>query len=168
MATYKDYKISVYDDFFTQEETFKQLSKYIPKDKKVYMPFYSPYSNCNELLGKYIDNEIIYEDKDFFDYKITDGIVCDNPPFSSKQKILKKLYEDDVAFMLILPISTLAYRYFRIFNKEQIQICLFNGRQNFNKCDDKGVINKTKNHSAFDTCVICYKMNLPSDIIFLD
>lgn len=168
MATYKDYKISVYDDFFTKEETFKQLSNYIPKGKKIYMPFYSPYSNCNELLGKYIDNEIIYEDKDFFDYKITDGIVCDNPPFSSKQKILKKLYEDDVAFMLILPISTLAYKYFRMFNKEQIQICLFNGRQNFNKCDDKGVINKSKNQSAFDTCVICYKMNLPSDIIFLD
>ena len=55
-----------------------------------------------------------------------------------------------------------------MFNKEQIQICLFNGRQNFNKCDDKGVINKSKNQSAFDTCVICYKMNLPSDIIFLD
>ena len=70
--------------------------------------------------------------------------------------------------MLIVPISTLAYKYFRMFNKEQIQRCLFNGRQNFNKCDDKGVINKSKNQSAFDTCVICYKMNLPSDIICLD
>ena len=30
------------------------------------MPFYSPYSKCNEYLGKYIDNEIVYEDKDFF------------------------------------------------------------------------------------------------------
>ena len=90
METYKDYNISVYDDFFTKEETFKQLSNYIPKDKKIYMPFYSPYSNCNELLGKYIYNEIVYEDKDFFDYKITDVIVCNNPTFSCKKKILRK------------------------------------------------------------------------------
>ena len=91
MATFKDYQPIKFDDFFTQENTFKQMSKFIPKDKKIYMPFYSPHSNCNELLGKYIDNEIIYEDKDFFSYKITDGIICDNPPFSIKKKNIRKI-----------------------------------------------------------------------------
>ncbi len=116
MATFKDYQPKTHDDFFTQEDTFKQISKYVPKDKKIYMPFYSPYSRCNILLGKHIDNEIVYEDKDFFSYKITDGIICDNPPFSIKQKILKKLFEDDTPFMLILPNSSLYYKYFRIIN----------------------------------------------------
>jgi len=91
MATFSHYQPKVYDEFFTKENTFKQLAPFIPKNKKIYMPFYSKYSKCNELLGKYIDNKIIYEDKDFFTYKITDGIICDNPPFAIKKKILNKL-----------------------------------------------------------------------------
>jgi len=168
MATYKDYQPNKYDDFFTKEETFKQISKYIPTDKKIYMPFYSPYSKCNELLKKYIDNEIIYEDKDFFSYKITDGIICDNPPFSIKQKILKKLYEDDTPFMLILPISSICYKYFRIFNKSNIQIIILNGRPKYTKCNRDGELDNGKSSPTFDSCVFCYKINLKHDIIFAE
>tara|TARA_Y100001973_G_C5160574_1_gene313286 strand:+ start:870 stop:1376 length:507 start_codon:yes stop_codon:yes gene_type:complete len=168
MATYRDYNISKFDDFFTQESTFKQIAPFIPKNKKIYMPFYSKYSKCNELLSKHIDNEIIYEDKDFFSYKITDGIVCDNAPFSLKKEILNKLFNDDTPFMLVLPISTLAYKYFRIFNNSNIQILLFNGRQKFNKCDSNGNVNNGKVSPAFDTVVVCYKIGLEKDLIFLN
>ena len=40
MATYRDYQPNEYDDFFTREDTWKQLSSFVPKDKKIYMPFY--------------------------------------------------------------------------------------------------------------------------------
>tara|TARA_Y100000004_G_C8806602_1_gene365768 strand:+ start:61 stop:567 length:507 start_codon:yes stop_codon:yes gene_type:complete len=166
MATYRDYQPSIHDDFFTKEETFKQIAPFIPKDKKVYMPFYSPYSKCNEYLGKYIDNEIVYEDKDFFSYKITDGIICDNPPFSIKQKILKKLFEDDTPFMLILPISSICYKYFRLYQNTDLQIIIFNGRPKYNKCNSDGVIYDGKSSPAFDSVVFCYKIGLEKDIIF--
>lgn len=168
MATFKDYQPKTHDDFFTQEDTFKQISKYIPKDKKIYMPFYSPYSRCNILLGKYIDNEIVYEDKDFFSYKITDGIICDNPPFSIKQKILKKLFEDDTPFMLILPISSICYKYFRIYNKTNLQMIILNGRPKYNKCNTEGEIDNGKASPSFDSCVFCYKIGLENDITFVD
>jgi hypothetical protein len=168
MASFRDYQPVEFDDFFTQENTFKQIAPFIPKNKKIYMPFYSPYSKCNELLGKYIDNEIIYEDKDFFSYKITEGVVCDNPPFSLKQKILKKLLEDDTPFMLILPISTLSYKYFRMFNNSNIQILLFNGRPKYCKCNKEGVIDNGKSSPAFDSIVICYKIGLQKDLMFME
>jgi hypothetical protein len=168
MATFRDYQPVKFDDFFTQENTFKQISKFIPKDKKIYMPFYSPYSKCNELLGKYIDNEIVYEDKDFFSYNITDGIIVDNPPFSIKQSILKKLYEDDTPFMLILPISSICYKYFRMFNEGDIQMLIFNGRPKYNKCNIDGVIDAGKSSPAFDSAVFCYKIGLKKDLIFMD
>tara|TARA_R110000772_G_scaffold177208_4_gene288825 strand:- start:708 stop:1214 length:507 start_codon:yes stop_codon:yes gene_type:complete len=168
MATFRDYQPVKFDDFFTQENTFKQISKFIPKDKKIYMPFYSPYSKCNELLGKYIDNEIVYEDKDFFSYNITDGIIVDNPPFSIKQSILKKLYEDDTPFMLILPISSICYKYFRMFNDGDIQMLIFNGRPKYNKCNTEGVIDNGKSSPAFDSAVFCYKIGLKKDLIFMD
>tara|TARA_R110000803_G_C11814469_1_gene301131 strand:- start:7 stop:513 length:507 start_codon:yes stop_codon:yes gene_type:complete len=168
MATYQDYQPVKFDDFFTQENTFKQMSKFIPKDKKIYMPFYSPHSNCNELLGKYIDNEIIYEDKDFFSYKITDGIICDNPPFSIKKKILEKLFKDETPFMLILPISSICYKYFRMFNEGDIQMLIFNGRPKYNKCNTKGIIDSGKSSPAFDSAIFCYKIGLEKDLIFMD
>jgi hypothetical protein len=166
MASYKDYQPHIHDDFFTKEQTFKQIAPFIPKDKKVYMPFYSPYSNCNELLGKHINNEIIYEDKDFFSYKITDGLICDNPPFSIKQKILKKLFEDDTPFMLILPVSTLCYKYLRIFDNTNLQLIILNGRPTYTKCNNKGELDNSKSSPAFDSCVFCYKIGLEKDINF--
>ena len=169
MATYKEYKISKYDDFFTREETWKSIASYIPEDKKVYMPFYSPYSNCNELLGKDIKNETVYEDRDFFTYTITDGIVVDNPPFSTKKQILEKLLNDSVPFMLILPVSTICYKYFQKFKDSNIQLLIFNGRQGFSKCNpDSGEINdNNKSNPAFDCVVVCNNMKLTNDINFI-
>ena len=166
MATYISYQPNQYDDFFTREDTWKQIAPFIPADKKIYMPFYSPHSNCNELLGKYIDNEIVYADKDFFSYKISDGIICDNPPFSIKQKILKKLYEDDTPFMLILPISCICYKYFRCFTNTNIQMILFRGRPSFIKCDNEGNLRDEKKSPAFDSFVLCYKIGLEQCVNF--
>ena len=96
MATYNEYKLKINDDFFTTEDTFIQISKivnkYINPNLIVSMPFYSPYSKCNELLGKHIKNKIIYQDEDFFKNDRGD-IIIDNVPFSIKKDILKKCLE---------------------------------------------------------------------------
>lgn len=168
MATFKDYQTKKNDDFFTKDNEWKTISRLIPKDKKIYMPFYSPYSKCNELLGQYISNEIVYEDKDFFTYKITDGIVVDNPPFSNKKDILKKLVDDDVPFMLLLPVSSMCYKYFReVFNNTNIQFVIMDKRPNFIKCNSNGDLTENNKSAAFDCIWFCYKMNLDHDITFL-
>ncbi len=169
MATFKDFQPIKNDDFFTKDREWKNISKLIPEDKKVYMPFYSPYSKCNELLGQYISNEIVYEDKDFFSYKITDGIVVDNPPFSNKKDILKKLVEDDTPFMLLLPVSSMCYKYFRntFEKKNELQFVIMENRPSFIKCNSNGDLTDDNKSSAFDCIWFCYKMNLENDITFL-
>ena len=69
MAVYNDFKPKKYDDYFTKETEWEQIAPHIPKNKIVSMPFYSPYSKCNVLLGKYINNRIIYRNEDFFKNK---------------------------------------------------------------------------------------------------
>ena len=166
MATYSDYKISNHDDFFTREEEWIQISKFIPHKKVISMPFYSPYSKCNKLLEKYIDNKIIYRNEDFFEYDRGD-IVVDNPPFSKKKEIINKLVERNKPFMLIVPISTIAYNYTKKL-KEHLQLLIFKKRPRFIKCDAKtGKLKDDNKSPAFDSCVICWKMNLKNDIIFL-
>ena len=166
MATYSDYKISNHDDFFTREEEWIQISKFIPHKKVISMPFYSPYSKCNKLLEKYIDNKIIYRNEDFFEYDRGD-IVVDNPPFSKKKEIINKLVERNKPFMLIVPISTIAYNYTKKL-KEHLQLLIFKKRPRFIKCDAKtGKLKDDNKSPAFDSCVICWKMNLKKDINFL-
>ena len=167
MATYSDWKPSKHDDYFTRDEEWEQIAKYIPKNKIVSMPFYSPYSKCNELLGKYIDNKIIYMDEDFFEND-RGQLVCDNPPFGLKKKIILKLVERNKQFMLIVPISTIAYNYAKVL-KNHLQLLIFKSRPKYMKCDTKtGKINfNDKKQPAFDSCVICWKMNLKNDINFI-
>lgn len=167
MATYSDYKISNYDDFFTREEEWIQISKFVPHKKVISMPFYSPHSKCNELLGKHIDNKIIYKNEDFFEFDRGD-IVVDNPPFSKKKKIILKLVERNKPFMLIVPISTIAYNYAKVL-KKHLQLLIFKSRPKYIKCNTKtGKLNtNNKKNPAFDSCVICWKMNLKNDINFL-
>lgn len=167
MATYSDYKIQKYDDFFTRDEEWQQIAPYIPSKKIISMPFYSPYSKCNELLGKYVKNKIIYQDEDFFDFDRGD-IVIDNPPFSIKGKIIQELHKRKKPFMLIVPISTLAYQYTKIL-KDDVQVLIFKKRPKYIKCDANNGKLKIDNKSpAFDSCVLCYKMQFNKDIIFLE
>ena len=167
MATYSEYKLTKNDDFFTREEEWEQIAPYIPTNKIISMPFYSPYSQCNKLLGKYIDNKIIYQDEDFFKNDRGD-IVVDNPPFSKKKQIIEELYKRDKPFMLIVPVSTISYNYTKIL-KDHLQLMIFKRRPRYIKCDvNTGKVKQDKKSPAFDSCVICWKMNLDSDIIFLD
>jgi len=172
MASYKDYNPRKNDDFFTTETLWKQISKYIPKNKIVSMPFYSPYSKCNELLGRYIDNEIIYQDEDFFEYDRGE-IVCDNPPFSNKKNILHKLVQRNKPFMLILPISTLCYKYFRELFKstnDELQLLIPSKRPNYIFCNPNTGETILKNKSSpFDSFICCWKMKIEgTQIIFME
>jgi len=175
MATYKDYQPNKNDDFFTTEKSWLQISKIINKyiDPKliVSMPFYSPYSKCNEILGKYIKNKIIYQDEDFFNFDRGD-IVIDNPSFSNKSDILETLYKRNKPFMLILPVSSMCYKYYRnIFkdNEKDISFLIFNGRPNYIKCDPKtGSLREDGKSPAFDSIIFCYKIELPNNIMFLE
>ena len=164
MATYSDYQPTTFDDFFTKEETWKQIAKYIPKDKVISMPFYSPYSKCNEWLGKYIDNKIIYQDEDFFEFD-RGNLVCDNPPFSIKKDVINKLVERDRPFMLIVPVSTICYNYCKIL--KNIQILIPQKRVSYLKCDKNGTVKDHQKNCAFESIILCWKMNLEKDITFM-
>ena len=167
MTTYKDYQPNTHDDFFTESNLWKEISPYIPKNKVISMPFYSPYSKCNELLGKYVDNKIIYQEEDFFDNDRGD-IVVDNPPFSIKKSILLELYNRKKPFMLILPIASICYKYFRVFKEEDIQILIPEERPKYTYCNPKtGLIRHSNKAPPFDTCVFCWKIGLPKSVNFL-
>ncbi len=155
MAIYSHYQPKIYDNFDTPIKVWKDIEKYIPKDKKIWCPFYN---NGNHTL-KELGFDVIHEDRDFFTYqpKIYD-IIVDNPPYSIKRQILQRLSILDKPFILIMPVSTICYKYFKQY-RDKIQIIVPPSRYNFAP--------EKKSSATFDTLFYCYKMNLPRDIIWL-
>ena len=97
---------------------------------------------------------------DFFETNKGEVIVS-NPPFSIKGKVLKRLYELDKPFIVILPISTLSQIQFKKYFADKIQIIIPKKRIQFMKGSDQ------LNRSWFDAIYYCYKCDLEKDIIFL-
>jgi len=166
MATYTDYNPSRHNDFMTPKYIFEEIKDYIPQDKVISMPFYGD-GTCKQHLED-LGYTVIHQDEDFFEHDRGD-IVVDNPPFEIKKKIIDKLVERNKPFMLIMPCSTICYQYSKIL-KDNLQIIIPKKRPKFiylNKQTGETDPDWRSKSSAFDCLWLCYKMNLPQDIIFI-
>tara|TARA_R110000824_G_scaffold229365_1_gene417053 strand:- start:15 stop:491 length:477 start_codon:yes stop_codon:yes gene_type:complete len=149
------------DNYNTNKEDWEKIKEYIPQDKLIWSPFY-----CDGKQKEYFEElgyNIIHEDKDFFSYTPDYDIVIDNPPFSKKKEILKRLKELDKPFILIIPSVMLCYKYFQDDYKD-IQIIIPYNRIKFRHLNSSNK-NYTPPYASF---YFCYKMDLPKDLIFID
>lgn len=150
------------DNYNTNKQDWERIKEYIPKDKVIWSPFY-----CDGKQKEYFEEmgfDIIHQDKDFFTYTPEYDICIDNPPFSKKKEILKKLKELGKPFILVCPSMMLAYKYFQEDFKDEIQIIIPSKRINFRHLNSTN-----KNYSPpFASFYFCYKMNLEKDLIFID
>ena len=159
------HRVIKYDDYITPYYIWKNVAKYIPKDKEISMPFYADGSCAKHLRS--LGFSVFHKDEDFYEYDRGD-IVVDNPPFSSKRKVLETLVKRNKPFMLLLPVSTLCYEYTRIL--PSVQILIPAKRPKFIKYNKKLKIqdkNWKKKCSSFDCVWMCYKMNFEKDVIFM-
>ena len=143
------------DDYMTKKSTWKSIAKFLPKHKVVWEAFYGDGTSGEHLRD--LGFHVIHTNIDFFDSDEGDIIVT-NPPFSQAKAILKRLKLLNKAFVLILPISKLARKYFQALFPD-IQLIIPKSRIQF--------VRKDKNNCNFDTAFFCWKMNLENDITFL-
>ena len=147
-----------HDDYMTPKSAWKNIKQYIPKDKIIWEAFYG-----NGLSGYYLRElgfEVIHDPVDFFENNLGDVIVS-HPPLYKTKDILDRLHELDKSFILLLPSDKINTQYFRKW-KNKIQIIIPRRRIHFIK---NGIQTKRSN---FDCLYFCYKMNLPSDIVWLE
>ncbi len=149
------------DDYETSKDILKDLLPFIESNKIIYDPFY-----CNGYVKKEwgklgfdcINNKVdAYERTDeYFDYLIS------NVPFSCKEKVMKLCLSYDKPFIILMPIHSLGGKWIKPYF-DKLQFIIPNKRYNFYKENLKD----KKSSSWFDTMWICYKINLPKNIIKL-
>lgn len=106
--------LRVEDDWETPAEIWRAVTPYLPpKTTQLWMPFW--YNGHCPTVFREMGWLVEHKDEDFFHATPPRGNYCvvDNPPFSRKADILTRLVKTETSFMLILPLSTVATRYFR-------------------------------------------------------
>ncbi len=155
------------DIYYTPKIIFENILHYLPRDKIYLDPFYgngTSINNLNELGLNCIGSDIDYFDAlDNLEY----DIIITNPAFSRHilTEFLYNLSALDKPFVIILPITKIFSKYFKLSFKQykDIQIIIPNNRMKFTSPTSSN----NKSNPSFVCCYICYKMDLPSDIIFL-
>lgn len=153
------------NELYTPFYAVEPILKYLPKDKIIWCPFDKEWSAFTTLLKEHDYNVIsthIDTGEDFFQYEPDEwDIIVSNPPFSIKDKVLKRLYSFEKPFAVLLPLNSLQgktrYEYF----KQGVQLLTFDVRINFHKQDSMDVPVKG---SPFATAYFCRDL-LPKDLI---
>lgn len=156
------------DIYYTPKEVWNNILHYLDRDKVYLDPFYGDGSNIENL--KELGLNCIGADIDYFELlqNLQYDIIITNSPFS-KNILTEFLYNLEAlqkSFIIILPISKIFTKYFKsaFRSYKDIQIIIPDKRLSF---IDPTKPNNNKSNPSFVCCYVCYKINLPSDIIFL-
>ena len=149
------------DNYITNKEEWLRIKDYIPIDKKIWSPFYCD-GKQKEYFKELFNLDIIHENEDFFENNKGE-IIIDNPPFSKKKEIFKRLKELDKPFILVVPSVMLCYPYFQEYFGDNLQLIIPKNRIKF-----KHINSTNKNYTPpYASFFYCYKMNLEKDLIFI-
>jgi hypothetical protein len=155
------------DEYYTKKDTWEAILHYLPRDKLYLDPFYgngTSINNLNELGINCIGFNIDYFDAlRSLDY----DIILTNSPFSKPilTEFLYNLSALDKPFIIILPITKIFSKYFKTSFRQykHIQIIIPKSRLKFIDATRPN----NKSNPSFCSCYVCYKVNLPQDILFL-
>ena len=151
------------DNYATDKKGWEIIQDYIPKDKKIWSPFY-----CDGKQKEYFEEmgyDIYHEDRDFFSYEPDDyDIIVDNAPFSKMKEICMRLKELDKPFILVAFSKVILMKWFQRLFKDDLQVIIPFTRPTFTHLN-----NPKKGYTPpFGVQYYCYKMNLPKDLIFIE
>jgi hypothetical protein len=169
MATFSNKKFVKHDDYMTPKYAWEDIKKYIPSNKIIWEGFYG-----DGLSGKYLTElgfKVVHEPIDFFNEEPLEwDVLVSNPPFSKSKEVLQRIKELDKPFILIMPVSKLNTSYTRKLFKDDkdLQIIIPKKRIYFLKKINGEVPEDWGNSCNFDCFYYCYKINLPSNLVWLD
>lgn len=150
-----------YDEYLTPAVAVKPIIKYLNKDMTIW-ECTGQKSNITNVLAAN-GYRVIETHKNTFDFlkdkpKFEFDAIITNPPYSLKFEFLKKCYEYEKPFALLMPLTALeGIQRNKLYRKYGIQLIVFDRRVQF-------LEGKT---NWFATAWFCYKI-LDKDLIFTE
>lgn len=156
------------DEVYTPAYAVQPLVKYLQQfnpNATIWCPFDMDYSNYVKIFteaGFKVIRSHIDEGQNFFFYEPEEkyDIIISNPPFSQKDNVLKRLFELNKPYAMLLPVPTLQGQA-RFPYMQDIQYLGFDKRINYYKDIS---MTRTQDGVSFGSCYICRQF-LPKDLI---
>ena len=148
------------DEWYTPVEAVKPIIDFIPKDSIVWCPFDTNESNFVKELqkrGVAVIHSHIDENKDFFKFEPVEyDYIVSNPPYSIRNDILKRLFELDKPFAMLMNTNGLFDSKIRwdMFINNQFTLFYLKGRVNYMR--EYGKVEKSS--PPFQSAYICSQM----------
>lgn len=158
---------SKYDEFYTPEYAVKPIMKYIKPNSTIWCPFDTDKSHFVKMLrleGHTVIESHLDKGDDFFKIKVECDYIISNPPYSKKKEILKRLFELNIPFAMLLGVVGIfeSQERFEMFRDNDFEIMYMNRRVSyFKNYDDQ----KPDVNPPFSSVYVCSKM-LPKQIVF--
>ena len=154
-------KPTKYDNLYTQEEAIKFLCDNIKLSNiKLVWECASGNNNISNYLNKIGINVIstdIEQEIDFLESDYNCDMIITNPPYSLKNKFLKRAFDLGKPFAMLLPLTTLESSVRNdLFRDKKIQVLIPNKRFDFTG----------KKNCWFATAWFCWKMGFPEQLNF--
>ncbi len=153
------------DECYTPFYAVTPLLEFIPEHKKIWCPFDEEWSAFYQIFsenGYSVIRSALKDGLDFFQYGPSEyDVIISNPPFSKKDAVLKRLYELEKSFAMLLPVSSLqAKGRFRLF-RMGLELLVFDNRVQYhtNRFDI------TKGGCHFGSAYFCRNL-LPEKLVF--
>lgn len=160
-------KNNVISDYATPKSAWESIKHFLPKNKICYEPFYLD-GGSGKIL-KELGINVIHKPIDFYENgeKLQYDYILTNPEFFNCKKLFSYLAKLDKPFILLLPTLKLHTNYIADTFGSKLQIIIPRRRIHYHKYIDGKPVENWKKGTPFDSIFYCYKMNLPSDIVFL-
>ena len=148
-----------FDELYTPDYALKPLLKYIPKGITVWECTDFGKSEITRLLKEHGCDVISTDKKENFFKHIPEkpfDMIITNPPYSLKNEFLKRCYEFNKPFALLLPLTTLeGVERGKLFREKTVQLLVLDKRIDFTG----------KKSCWFNTSWFCYKL-LNQNLVF--
>ena len=152
-------KTSDGDECYTPNYALEVLLPYLDKNKTYYEATSNISSNILNFAKENKFNFIGSNGKDFLNDELPDfDAIITNPPYSIKDKFIKKCYDLNKPFALLLPVTAIQGKFRgKLFNDNGIELLVLNSRVDFTG----------KGAPHFGVAWFC-KNILPSNLIFTE
>lgn len=163
-------KSSKGDENYTPFYAVEPILRYLKPKSKIWCPFDKKWSAFVVRLkeeGHNVLHTHIDCGTDFFDITKSDlggvNYIISNPPFSTKDKVFKRLYEIGIPFIMLTTVSTIqSMKRVPMFKENGLEVLIFDGRVGYHNVRS---MDKTVEGSMFGSAYFCWNV-LPEKLIF--